>query len=158
MGWARKGPEVSTESRSAGHELHKFASGLYPICRSITGQGVRQTLGLIGEHIPLSIREVPSGSSVYDWEVPLEWNIEDAWIKNALTLCWGDRFEIADFSIARQTADLAVVSLLLTTQSDPSTCEPAVIRSLLTDVWVRESGAWRLAVRHAAAPTLTARS
>jgi putative salt-induced outer membrane protein YdiY len=77
----------------------------------------------------------------------------DAWIKNALTLCWGDRFEIADFSIARQAADLAVVSLLLTTQSDPSTCEPAVIRSLLTDVWVRESGAWRLAVRHAAAPT-----
>ena len=78
MGWARKGPEVSTGSRSAGHELHEFASGLYPICRSITGQGVRQTLGLIGEHVPLSIREVPSGSPVYDWEVPLEWNIEDA--------------------------------------------------------------------------------
>lgn len=69
---------MSTESPSTGHELHEFASSLYPICRSITGQGVRQSLGLIREHIPLSIRDVPSGSEVYDWEVPLEWNIEDA--------------------------------------------------------------------------------
>ena len=61
-----------------GQELYQFASELYPICRSITGQGVRQSLGLIGQHIPLAIREVPSGSAVYDWTVPLEWNIEDA--------------------------------------------------------------------------------
>jgi aminopeptidase-like protein len=61
-----------------GAELHRFASELYPICRSITGQGVRQTLRLIDRHVPLAIREVPSGSTVFDWEVPLEWNIEDA--------------------------------------------------------------------------------
>ena len=61
-----------------GSELHRFAATLYPICRSITGQGVRRSLGLIAEHVPLVIREVPSGSRVYDWEVPLEWNIEDA--------------------------------------------------------------------------------
>src|SRR5512141_932615 len=61
-----------------GAELHRFASELYPICRSITGQGVRQTLRLIDGHVPLAIREVPSGSTVFDWEVPLEWNIEDA--------------------------------------------------------------------------------
>jgi aminopeptidase-like protein len=63
---------------TAGQELYMFASELYPICRSITGQGVRQSLELIGQHIPLTVHEVPSGSTVYDWEVPLEWNIEDA--------------------------------------------------------------------------------
>ncbi len=69
---------MNSETESTGADLHAFASRLYPICRSITGQGVRQSLALIREHIPLSIREVPSGSAVYDWEVPLEWNIEDA--------------------------------------------------------------------------------
>jgi aminopeptidase-like protein len=63
---------------SIGDELHALAARLYPICRSITGAGVRQSLRLIGERIPLAIREIPSGSAVYDWEVPLEWNIEDA--------------------------------------------------------------------------------
>jgi aminopeptidase-like protein len=71
-------PRPSAQSMMTGGGLHQFASRLYPICRSITGQGVRQTLALIGEHIPLAIREVPSGTTVYDWEVPLEWNIEDA--------------------------------------------------------------------------------
>lgn len=61
-----------------GPALHEFASRLYPICRSITGHGVRQTLALIREYIPLEIREVPTGATAYDWEVPLEWNIEDA--------------------------------------------------------------------------------
>jgi aminopeptidase-like protein len=61
-----------------GDELHAFASQLYPICRSITGQGVRQTLALIRGRIPLEVREIPSGTAVYDWEVPLEWNIDDA--------------------------------------------------------------------------------
>ncbi|AMN47437.1 peptidase M28 [Steroidobacter denitrificans] len=63
---------------STGDELHAFASRLYPICRSITGGGVRQTLKIVGEQIPLKIHEVRSGTSVFDWEVPLEWNIEDA--------------------------------------------------------------------------------
>jgi aminopeptidase-like protein len=69
---------MSGETTTIGRELHAFASRLYPICRSITGQGVRQSLSLIREHIPLAVREVPSGSDVYDWEVPLEWNIDDA--------------------------------------------------------------------------------
>ncbi len=66
-----------------GREMHEFISELYPICRSITGDGVRQTLGLIGKRIPLEIREVPSGTKVFDWTVPMEWNIRDAYIKNS---------------------------------------------------------------------------
>ncbi|HUI61187.1 MAG TPA: DUF4910 domain-containing protein [Steroidobacteraceae bacterium] len=65
-------------SAADAQELYEFASRLYPICRSITGQGVRQTLKLIGERIPLQVHEVPSGSRAFDWEVPPEWNIEDA--------------------------------------------------------------------------------
>jgi aminopeptidase-like protein len=68
---------------SAGEALYAFASQLYPICRSITGGGVRETLRLIGARIPLAVREVPSGSKVFDWVVPPEWNIEDAWVEDA---------------------------------------------------------------------------
>jgi len=65
-------------SMSTGEELHRFTTRLYPICRSITGNGLRQTLRLIGERLPLETHEVPSGTRVFDWEVPPEWNIEDA--------------------------------------------------------------------------------
>jgi len=69
-----------SDSPRLGDELHAFASQLYPICRSITGQGVRKTLELVAERIPISIEEIPSGTQVFDWEVPLEWNIEDAYV------------------------------------------------------------------------------
>ncbi|HEY9421389.1 MAG TPA: DUF4910 domain-containing protein [Thermoanaerobaculia bacterium] len=62
--------------------MHRFIAGLYPICRSITGDGVRQTLAAIQERIPLEIHEVPSRTPVFDWTVPREWNIRDAWIKD----------------------------------------------------------------------------
>lgn len=64
-----------------GEELHAFAAQLYPICRSITGNGIRQTLALIGKRIPLQIFNVPTGTRVFDWTVPREWNIRDAYIK-----------------------------------------------------------------------------
>jgi aminopeptidase-like protein len=59
-----------------------FIRDAYPICRSITGDGVRRTLAMIRERIPLEIREVPTGTPVFDWTVPREWNIRDAWIKD----------------------------------------------------------------------------
>lgn len=58
-------------------------SELYPICRSITGNGVRETLRIIKKHIPLTIHEVPSGTRVFDWTIPKEWNIHDAYVKTS---------------------------------------------------------------------------
>ena len=66
-----------------GDEMHRFAADLFPICRSITGNGLRQTLAMIQARIPLKAFEVPSGTSVFDWTVPKEWNIQDAYIKNS---------------------------------------------------------------------------
>jgi aminopeptidase-like protein len=66
-----------------GVKLYQFAEELYPICRSITGDGVRQTLALIQKRIPLQTFEVPTGTPVFDWTVPKEWNIRDAYIKDA---------------------------------------------------------------------------
>jgi aminopeptidase-like protein len=65
-----------------GKELYSLIAELYPICRSITGNGVRDTLRRIQQRLPLEIHEVPSGIPVFDWTVPREWNIRDAWIKN----------------------------------------------------------------------------
>lgn len=66
-----------------GQQLHGFAAELYPICRSITGEGVRRTLALIQKRIPLQIFEVPTGTPVFDWTIPKEWNIRDAYIKDS---------------------------------------------------------------------------
>jgi aminopeptidase-like protein len=63
-----------------GESMHAFMRELFPICRSITGDGVRETLAAVGRRIPLEVHEVPSGTSVLDWTVPDEWNIEDAYI------------------------------------------------------------------------------
>jgi aminopeptidase-like protein len=65
-----------------GQSMHERLFALFPICRSITGNGVRATLAELQTTIPLSIHEVPSGTQVFDWKVPNEWNISDAWIKN----------------------------------------------------------------------------
>ena len=63
--------------------MHRFVGTLYPICRSITGDGLRRTLAMIQERIPINIFEVPSGTPVFDWTVPKEWNIRDGFIKDA---------------------------------------------------------------------------
>ncbi len=66
-----------------GIELHGLVERLYPFPRSITGTGVRETLKVLQEFIPLEIHEVPSGTEVFDWVVPDEWNVKEAYIKNA---------------------------------------------------------------------------
>jgi aminopeptidase-like protein len=66
-----------------GAEIHALITGLFPICRSITGDGFRQTLAVLQGQIPLTIHEVPSGTQVFDWIIPKEWNIRDAYVKNA---------------------------------------------------------------------------
>jgi aminopeptidase-like protein len=68
---------------AAGAELHDRIRRLYPICRSITGDGVRQTLTILAEEIRLTVEEVATGTPAYDWSVPKEWNIRDAYIKDA---------------------------------------------------------------------------
>ncbi len=76
--------EVDQSNRARiGEELHRFASELYPICRSITGNGIRRTLSKIGDRIPLKTFDVPTSTAVFDWTVPKEWNIRDAYIKNS---------------------------------------------------------------------------
>jgi aminopeptidase-like protein len=70
-------PAVDT---GVGESMHTFMRELFPICRSITGDGVRETLAAVGLRIPLELHEVPSGTEVLDWTVPEEWNIEDAYI------------------------------------------------------------------------------
>ena len=69
--------------RNIGHHMHDFIRQMYPICRSITGTGIRETLSLVARHIPLEIQEVPTGTPVFDWTVPMEWNIRDAYVKDS---------------------------------------------------------------------------
>ena len=67
-----------------GEEMYALCTELFPICRSITGDGVRQTLQMLRSIVPeMTLHEVPSGTQAFDWTVPKEWNIRDAWIKNS---------------------------------------------------------------------------
>ena len=68
---------------TVGMEMHAFLRELYPVCRSITGNGLRETLGSIGHKIPLKLHEIPSGARLFDWRVPQEWNIRDAYVKDS---------------------------------------------------------------------------
>ena len=63
-----------------GEGMYELISDLYPVCRSITGNGVRSTLERIARQIPIAVHEVPSGTPVFDWVVPREWNIDDAYV------------------------------------------------------------------------------
>jgi len=84
--------QAELEGATVGELMYRLVVRLYPICRSLTGEGVRQTLAVVNERIPLTVHEVPTGTQVFDWKVPKEWNIRDAYIKNLK----GDR--LVDFS------------------------------------------------------------
>jgi aminopeptidase-like protein len=72
----------SLDANEVGQGIYDLIVELFPICRSITGDGVRETLKILSKHIPLEIHEVPTGTKVFDWTVPKEWNIRDAYVKN----------------------------------------------------------------------------
>ncbi|HET6515126.1 MAG TPA: DUF4910 domain-containing protein, partial [Thermodesulfovibrionales bacterium] len=74
---------MKSDAETTGKDMHQLMSELYPICRSITGNGVRETLEILSRHIPLTIHEVPTGTKVFDWTAPKEWNIRDAYVRNA---------------------------------------------------------------------------
>lgn len=71
------------QNSATGNEMYRLVEELYPICRSITGDGVRQTLETVKRHIPLQTYEVPTGTKVFDWVVPKEWNIRGAYLANS---------------------------------------------------------------------------
>lgn len=73
---------ISPIPQDLGKQIHALMTELYPICRSITGPGVTETLQRLQREIPLEIREVPSGSPALDWTVPMEWSIREAWVKS----------------------------------------------------------------------------
>ena len=75
------------------NELEKYFDRLWPICRSITGNGLRESLNILSEVIPLEIIEYPTGTKAFDWEVPREWNIKEAYIETP------DGERIADFNV-----------------------------------------------------------
>jgi aminopeptidase-like protein len=68
------------KTKSFGKEIHQLISDLYPICRSITGNGVRETLRILNNYIPVEVNEVKTGTQAYDWTIPQEWNIKDGFI------------------------------------------------------------------------------
>ncbi len=77
------GSHKGENAHEMGLALHNFISQLYPFCRSITGDGVRKTLETISQIIPVTVYEVSTGTKVFDWTIPEEWNIQDAFIKNS---------------------------------------------------------------------------
>jgi aminopeptidase-like protein len=91
---------ASLEAERIGRQLYGCVADLYPICRSITGDGIRETLRRLQAVTPLVVHEVPSGTDVFDWTVPREWNVRDAYVKNST----GER--VVDF----QKSNLHVVN------------------------------------------------
>lgn len=87
-----------------GGRIYDLASRLYPIGRSITGEGVRTTLHVLSAHLPLTVHEVPSGTEVLDWTVPPEWNVREAYVAD---------------STGRRVIDLANHSLHVVGYSSP---------------------------------------
>ena len=76
-----------------GKKIHKLCKVLLPINRSLTGNGNRKTLKILKKYCPkLKIKEIPTGTKIFDWTIPKEWNVKEAWIKGP------DNKKFADYS------------------------------------------------------------
>jgi aminopeptidase-like protein/NADP-dependent 3-hydroxy acid dehydrogenase YdfG len=84
----------SLDPMEIARDMYTSISDLYPLCRSITGHGLRETLRRIGHYVPMTIHEIPTGTRAYDWTVPKEWNIRDAYVRNSK----GER--VIDFKVS----------------------------------------------------------
>lgn len=73
----------SGEPANAGREMYALMTDLFPLCRSITGNGTLETLQRLQRYVPIAIQEVVTGTKVFDWTIPKEWNIREAYIKNS---------------------------------------------------------------------------
>jgi len=71
------------DARHAGAEMHALMARLRPVRSSITGDGIREVFRVLGESIPLTVSRVPTGTRVFDWTVPREWTLRDAYIADA---------------------------------------------------------------------------
>jgi aminopeptidase-like protein len=78
-----RGLSAGLDPAVAGAEIHELARRLMPIPRSLTGDGVRETLRIVGEYVPLAVTEVPTGTPIFDWAAPREWNVREAWIADS---------------------------------------------------------------------------
>jgi len=85
-------PDSPAAAPDLGADMMRLAAELFPICRSITGDGLRQSLRILGRHIKLDLTEVPSGTAVFDWTVPREWSIRGAYVERL------DGTRVIDFS------------------------------------------------------------
>ena len=72
---------ILPDAATAGRSIHERMVAMFPLCRSITGEGLRETLRLVGRELPLGIVETPTGTPVLDWVVPNEWNVAGAWVE-----------------------------------------------------------------------------
>lgn len=77
------GAEAHFPPAGRGEDMNALIARLFPICRSITGPGVRETLRILSDIHPIRVTEVPSGTRVFDWTVPKEWSVRDAYVMNA---------------------------------------------------------------------------
>ncbi len=74
---------MTLDLQAAGQDMYRQIKILYPLCRSITGEGTRQTLRMLQAYVPLEVQAIPTGTPVFDWTIPKEWNIRDAYVKNS---------------------------------------------------------------------------
>lgn len=117
---------------SVDKEMYDLCTKMFPICRSITGNGVRETLKILKEVVPeITLHEVPTGTKVFDWTVPKEWNIRDAWIKdsngNKILDFKETNLHVLGYSLPlNKTVTLEELKSMIYTQSDQPDAIPYV--------------------------------